>query len=968
MNLSKKDVSCKGYCDGTASVEVSGGTAPYTYKWNDASGSTSSSIDELCAGTYCVTVTDQQGCTASGCIVVAEPPAIVIIQQCVHNHCAGQCIGAIPTQVSGGTPPYTFLWSDGQTIEDASGLCDGTYSLTVTDQNGCSATAFMPIHTLGAMQISMSKTDESCAGACDGTATVSVSPSVPDKYGNQGGIGPYTYLWSNGETDATISNLCSGTYCVTVTDYYGCTAEACIEIVGPPGLIIIPNCYCENNHCAGLCEGKIFVDVYGGAEPYTYLWSNGQTTKDATGLCDGPYFLTVTDANGCTASIFMPIQSDNPIVLSTSVVNAGNCNVPGDCIGSVDLTVTDGTAPYAYNWSNGATTEDISGLCAGTYSVTVTDFFGCTSSINAVVECQGGGDECEVSISGETIDTKCGRCVGSINITVSGFKGTQTYTWSNGATTEDISGLCAGTYSVTVTEGECSTTDNFIIHDSPAIDMTVSSTDNTTSTDCQTNCNGTASVSVSTEGSFTYQWSNGSTDASISGLCGGTYCVTVTDSYGCTKSDCVVVKCIPVCNIQMNVTGTECNSSNNCQNNCNGTATANATGGNGTYTYHWSTGASTKSISGLCGGTYCVTVTDSYGCSISDCIVIKCTPVCNLEIDLNHTDCTSSGNCGNGCNGTASVTASNGTSPYKYKWSNGKTTQSISGLCGGQYCVTVTDNKGCVKTGCVYVTCHPIVCYLKVSACVKSVSCYGAKNGEVTLTVRYGTSPYQYKWSNGATTKNLIGVSGGTYKVTVTDKVGCSATATAVVKEPTEIVVNATVANCSKNRTCYNSYGCNGKITIISVTGGSGGYQYKWSNGKCTKNLTDLCGGQYCVTITDCKGCYTVKCFTVVCNASRLEDETITDINITDGFNLNAYPNPFNTQVNIEFISSVDTQGTLEVYNVIGVKVAEIYRGEIVSDQQYNFQFQTANLPSGMYTVRLVTEQGVYTKNIVRMK
>lgn len=275
------------------------------------------------------------------------------------------------TVTPSGVAPYTILWDTGATTTTLSGVAAGTYTYTVTDNVGCTYTDSATIATNSIAITGTTSTTDATCGNPDGTATVTPT----------NGAAPYTYSWSNGATTATAIGLAAGSYTVTVTDANGCTGtlNATVVDLGAPSITaqsVDVSCYDGTN-------GSIDITVTGGTPPYSFSWSNGATTEDLTGIPAGSYTGTVTDDAGCTA-VGGPIVINEPDSIAPTAA-ATDVSVAGGSDGSIDLTVTGGTAPYTYSWDNGATTEDISGLMAGTYVVTITDANGCTATLSVEV-------------------------------------------------------------------------------------------------------------------------------------------------------------------------------------------------------------------------------------------------------------------------------------------------------------------------------------------------------------------------------------------------------------------------------------------------------------------------------------------------------------------------------------------------------------------------------------------------------
>ncbi len=388
MSLIATNVSCNGGTNGTIKVTANNGTSPYNVSWsgpssgNPAGTEIASSggmytITGLAAGTYTVTVTDAASLTATAMATVTQPTPIVLSNTQVNVLCNGAATGSIDLTVSGGTPGYTYVWSSGQTTQDRSGLVAGTYTVTVTDANGCTKTSSATITEPLVIALTTVVTNVACNGAATGAIDLTVT----------GGTGGKTYDWSNDGPEnpdndpQDLTGLIPGTYTVTVTDVNGCTKSSTATITQPPALVLSTSQV--NVSCNGAATGAIDLTVIAGTPGYTYLWSTGQTTQDRTGLIAGTYTVTVTDANGCTKTSSATITQPTPIVLSTMQVDPTCGGVPN---GSIDLIVSGGTPGYTYDWSNDGPEnpdndpQDLSGVASGMYTVTVTDVNGCTKT------------------------------------------------------------------------------------------------------------------------------------------------------------------------------------------------------------------------------------------------------------------------------------------------------------------------------------------------------------------------------------------------------------------------------------------------------------------------------------------------------------------------------------------------------------------------------------------------------------
>ena len=375
-------------------------------------------------------------------VCVATPAACAISSTSsalANVSCNGGSNGAVTVTGSGGSAPYTYAWSNGRTTASNTGLAAGTYTVTVTDNNSCVTTRSVTITQPSALTVTTgATTNVACFGSNNGSTSVNAT----------GGTSAYSFNWSNGRTTATNTGLAAGTYTVTVTDANACITTRTITITQPSSALTTSAGTTNNVACVGGNNGSATVNASGGTTGYTYLWSNGRTTATNTGLAVGAYTVTVSDANGCsTTRSFNISQPATALSSSTVSVNNATCSTAG----SIDINAAGGNGAYTYQWSNGANTQDINGLSAGNYTVTITDQGGC-SLTNGPIAISSVGTP-SASVTNITAVSCNGGANGAANISVSGGNGVYTYLWSNGRTTEDISGVVAGNYSVTITDG-----------------------------------------------------------------------------------------------------------------------------------------------------------------------------------------------------------------------------------------------------------------------------------------------------------------------------------------------------------------------------------------------------------------------------------------------------------------------------------------------------------------------------------
>ena len=526
-------------------------------------------------------------------------------------------------------------------------------------------------------------------------------------------------------------------------------------------------------------------------------------------------------------------------LVASATATGTTCNLAN---GSATTTVTGNTGTPTYLWSNNATTANLTNVAAGTYIVTVTEG-SCTDTAKVVIANTGSVPTFTLSSTQATCNNANGTA------TVNGAPTGSTYLWGNNGTTATISGLVAGNYPVTVTNSGCTATQSVDVTSTGSFTPVVTSTNTT----CALN-NGTATVTSPT--GATYNWSNGLSTASISGLAANSYTVTVT-SNGCTATATATVAASTGITASATATNASCGVSD-------GSATVTPSPA-GTYSYLWSNGGNTATISNIAAGAYTVTVTATTG----GCTATATANVNNIggpTVTVNGTNPL----CFGAATGTATAVPAGGTGVYSYLWSNGGTTANISNLAAGSYTVTVTAGT-CVATGS-YTVVAPS--QINVNASSSGVSCFGASNGAATAVASGGTGTLNYTWSNNATTASLSNLTAGTYSVTVRDANQCSATATTVVSTPAQINASATSTAVG----CFG--GANGSATVVA-SGGTGSLTYNWSStpAQSTATAAGLTAGAYTVTVKDANNCSVTASATVAQPAAALTVATATTAN-----------------------------------------------------------------------------------------
>nr|WP_199000327.1 T9SS type A sorting domain-containing protein [Flavobacterium sp. ASV13] len=820
------NVSCYNGANGTATVNVTGGTGAgtYTYSWIPSVGSTAT-VTGLAAGTYEVTVTDANSCTTTQTFLITQPPAFSITPSQTNILCNGAATGSASVAVTGGTGNYSYSWSPAVSSgATASALTAGTYTVTIKDDNLCQAIQTFTITEPTALTATQGPiTNISCHGDATGSATVNVT-------GGTSATGEYHYSWApSGGIGATATGLTAGAYIVTITDDNSCTTTQNFNITEPAAALSATTASIPVS-CFGGSNGSASVTVSGGTPLYTYQWAPlGGTTATITGRPAGDYTCTITDANGC--KLIKNITIDTPAVLSaTSTKTDVSCN--GGVNGSATVTVTGGTGDYHYSWSpTGGAAATATGLTAGTYTVTITDDNTCSITQNIIID-----QPAALAATQSQTDVLCnGSATGTATVTVTGGTPNYSYTWSpsvgNQAT---VTGLTAGVYNCLITDGKgCTLTKTFVIAEPAVLSATQSQINATCST------GGQAAVNV-TGGStpYTYSWTpSGATAAVATGLAAGIHSVLIEDANGCKLTKTFTIGTTNTLTAIQSQTDVLCNGSNT------GSATVIPAGAPGPFTYVWSPSVgNSATVNNLTAGNYAVTITSANGCSIIKNFTI--TEPTALTVTPSQTNIA----CNGGVTGSATVNVTGGTGLYTYNWAPiGGTAATASGLAAGTYVVTIKDANLCQTTQSFTIT-QPAAIVATTSQ--TNVSCNGGSNGSATVSVTGGTGDYHYSWSpTGGGAATATGLSAGTYTVTITDDNSCTTTQNVTITEPAAL-------SAATSKTDVSCNGANDGTASVTVTGGTGAYNYSWlPSGQTTATASGLAPGTYTVTATDANGC-----------------------------------------------------------------------------------------------------------------
>jgi hypothetical protein len=721
--------------------------------------------------------------------------------------CFGGNNGAVSLAFNNVAYPLSYLWTNGATTPALTNVSANSYQAQIIDANGCQLlTGGIITQPAYPLQANLQATNVTCfSGVSNGAVNASVS----------GGTSPYAYSWNNGSLSEDLSNISTGNYTITVTDANSCTTTSSAAITAPSD--IVQFAATTNTNCFGGTNCSINVSVIGGLTPYSYSWSSGQTSEDIQGIAAGTYTLTITDANNCTdIQTHVVTEPNTSISLSSNVTNVA-CF--GGTTGLIDITTTGGTPGYTFQWnaSNGVlipqTTEDLLNLSSGSYTLVATDANGCSASLTSAISQPAQGLQ---SIPQITAVSCFNGTNGAVQPVISGGTAPYTYSWNNGSTNNALINVAAGAYTLSIADvNNCNAAFNYTISQ-PNAALAINLTG--VNILCFGNATGSANAVVSGGTSpYVLAWSNASSNTAIQNLLAGTYNITVTDQKGCLANQSITLT-QPIAPLNVSTVP----SMVDCFGNQTGSINASISGGTAPYTSSWINqnsqiyAAPTEDISSIGIGTYLTIVTDSQGCIDSSSASI--TQPAALSISTTKIDVLCHGN----NTGSINATILGGTLPYSYSWSNGATSEDLSGIIAGSYTLTVTDANGCSELMTVEI--NQPSSPLAVMTETTPIACFGMSTGSVSAMVVGGTAPYQYAWSNGASSTEINNVLAGPYSILVTDNHGCTAFSGANVQQPQQGL------NVSINVTDPSCHGYSNGIIEMTITGGTQPYYFNWGN------------------------------------------------------------------------------------------------------------------------------------------
>lgn len=806
------------------------------------------------------TYTNANGCTNSvnTNFTVNALPTAAITANGSTTFCQG---GNVALTASTGT---SYLWSNGATTASIVASASGNYVVTVTNANGCSAVSTPTTVTVIPLPVAAVTANGPTTFCQGGSVTLVASTGV-------------AYAWNNGQITQSITVTTSGTYSVTVTSADGCSATS-------TGMVVTVNALPTPTITAGgattFCQGgNVTLTASAGT---AYLWSSGETTQSIVANVDGPYSVTVTNANGCQAT-----SANTNLVVYPLPTVAAITGANAVCEGT---TVVLATTTTGGTWSSSnalaatiSSTGVVTGIAAGntvlTYSVT--DANGCSNAVTAAMTVNAG-TSATISASGTTT-----FCAGG-NVTLTASPGA-TYSWSTGDLTQSITVSTAGTYYVNVTNASgCTATSastQVIVNPLPVVTAITGSTEVCIGATTQLANATTGGVWSSSNNNVATVDATGLVTAVTAGSTVITY--TVTNANGCTSSvsTTVNVNALPTAVLSANGATTFC---------AGGSVTLVATAGTN---YLWNNGQITQSITVDTAGTYFTTVTNAAGCSAnSNSITVTVNALPTAVVTANGPTTFCQGN-------NVLLTATGGSS---YLWSTGEATQSILVSTSENIQVDVTNANGCTSAAAnTIVTVLPVT-VATITANGPTAICLGSN---VTLSATAGAG-LTYLWSNGvttATTQNITVSNAGTYSVTVTNASGCTSTATQIVT----VNANPAVTVTANGPTLF----CQGGSVTLTATGAA---SYQWNTGDFTSSITVSTAGSYFVVGTSAAGCETTSATTVITTSTIPAVAAITGANnVCEGGTINLTSSTNNgtwTSTN-NFIATVSNSGMVTGLN-----------------------------------------------------
>jgi len=859
------EISCSGASDGAITATPGGAAvSSFTYQWftepGDVliGGQTASVLSGRAPGSYAIKMIDGNGCPATATISLTQPPALdFTIDPSATLVCAGDKtdLTANPTTAYLGSlnalrKSFTYNWNTSEITSTVFNKGAGTYSVKVSDAQGCNATKSITLTDPPGYTVSLSPTTNYNGSAikCVGDNNGGLQAVVKDASNTV--TTAQDYLWTKNGANAgesptltSLPGLGQGFYKVVITYNTSCKAQATYTLSDPPSISVSTTTTTNYNgqpiSCANAHDANIKATGSGGTGALTYSWNTGATGSLLPGVGAGSYQAIVTDQNNCTAT--HSITLINPAAVSGTITGSNYSGYGVSCHGKNDgsLTVagTGGTGVYNYVWSNGQHTALINTLVAGSYTATVTDNNGCSGTVTKIVTEPAALTS---SISSHQNLSCFQSADGVITLTPAGGVTGYQYSKDNGntwLTSPTFSSLAAGAYTLLTKDANGCTTSSSTTLTEPA-KLTISFS-NITPALCSSPQGGATSVVNGGTVAYQYTWSNSasqvvSTSANLVNAPGDVYTLAVKDANNCVASNAVTITSTDGAHATWTTTSASCSYTSD------GGATITINSGQGPYSVLWPDGQQTLMVQNMKGALYHVKITDANNCTVIEDVTIPSPAPLQLA-----TSNVVMPTCAGDCNGQMTLIASGGTGGYSYNW-NAQSSALQTNLCAATYPVIVHDGNNCeLKQDVVLSGPTP----LSVTTVSKTLpSCNGLCDGSLEITGSGGNGGYQYAWAIGGTSVVKNNLCSGAYVITVTDSKNCNTQKSVVLDEVPPIVVNlgggATV--------------CSGQKYTLDA--GLGWTDIAWSSSdtdfsSTSQKVTVSNPGHYIVTVKDAAGC-----------------------------------------------------------------------------------------------------------------
>lgn len=955
--------SCASVQDGTLILTgTTGGTGVYQYALNNGAYQATPSFTNLAGGNYTLHVKDGNNCddAITNATVSLKPPVSGVITQLTDIKCYGDKTATLSVTASGGTAPCTdYRWSDGSTGPTLINGGAGSYNVTITDSKGCQGTTTVTVSEPSLLVAALTKSDYngfaiSCRGGSSGTVQAD----------GIGGTSPYAYTWSTGTTAQSISGLTAGDYTATVTDKNGCTSTSTATLTEPAAALTVQLKSKTDITCYGSNDGQIVVEATGGvgAKSYSEDGTNFQISGTFPALKADTYTVKVIDENGCDAQSGA-VTITTPGALTMTVLKEDPI-CQGQANGKVTVSSGGGVTPYTYTLDgiNYTSSNTFDLLTAGSYTVTMRDANGCssTSGIQNLID----PPALTVSATGEAESVPYAGD-GKIMVIASGGTGVLNYSIDgvNYQTSATFMNLSPGNYTITVKDNHACTESVSSVVDAvppPPSSVTcgsgtfaVSLTDKVEPTCGQANGSVKATVTGGTA-PYSYHWYDNlgkalGTNSELLNLTTGTYRVIVQEANQCAVSASVTFAAYTAASYDVNVLN-----GSKCSDGSDGSATVTVKSAATPYTLSWSSGETTTTATQLKGGTNKITLTDANGCASSKSFNVPSPPAVSILKEVKADP-----SCAGGSDGVIQVTTTGGTSPYSYSWNGVTGANSIQQIKAGKYELKITDTNGCSLTKSYSLT-DPPVFTIDLGATKKI-----CPNTVTQIGVQITNATYQWTGPNGFTsTQGVVTVhDGGKYQLTVTSGQGCKASSTVMVE------VSNTLLKADLLATSKASVG--DTVVVIDISWPipeKTAWEYP-GEAKVISSNQDYLQLQF-----DKAGTYVVG---VQSTLGGCGDSHYQNIEIEDkpkkggreasggGLMVTVYPNPFETTAKVSIEQSEAEEIVMEVYELGNNEkiMSRTFSGSTSYEAELNF----AGLKPGVYVVGLKTVTETKVIRIIKL-